>query len=102
MKSYFIRKNSKELQERLSDIGFTICNCCNFENAVWLSICTHHSPPSVHGIGYWDELSPYNSIQGALDEYLKETKKYDCGEDEELFLSKAKELYNVYLQKQNE
>ena len=100
--SCFIRKNSKELQERLSDIGFRICSCCNFENALWLSICTAHTPPSVHGVGYWDETVRFNSVEEVLEDFLQETKKYDCGENEELFIAKSIEIYNVYLQEQNE
>lgn len=98
IESCFIRKNSKELQNALSEIGFRICPCCNFNNAVWLHICTSHTPPSLHGLGYWDETVPFNSVEAVLNDFLQNDKDFDCGEDDELFIRKSKEIYNVYIQ----
>ena len=48
----FIRKNSKELQNKLADIGYSICRCANFANAEWLSTLLING--TVHWKGYFD------------------------------------------------
>lgn len=93
MSSFFIRKNTPELRDKLEAMGYRICPCCTFKNSVWID--AHTDDMSVHGIGYdcgW--VYPY-SIEGTLEFFLKdnaESRKpyYDCGESEELFLSMVK------------
>ena len=99
MKSAFIRKNTKELRDKLEKLGFEICPCTEFENSVWLDICI--SNKSIHGIGYFDEGEmPYiKSQQSALNFFLYENEKSqnpqeDCGEDEDKFLKIAEDIIN--------
>ena len=98
MKSAFIRKNTQELRDKLEKIGFEICPCTKFENAVWLDICV--SNKSIHGVGYFDEGEmPYiKSQKAALDFFLYENEKSnyaeDCEEDEEKFLKIAENIIN--------
>ena len=90
--SYFIRKNTPELRDKLKELRYYICHCTViYKDAVWLEICNWTKKPSVHGIGYGDK-----NIQSALDFFLYENSKsknplIDCGEDEEMFLKIAKE-----------
>lgn len=79
----FIRKNTLELQEKLKEMGYHICPCCNFDNAVWLVNLTQNS--SIHGIGYSDETMPM-TVTEALRQFTAETSAIDCGENEDFFL----------------
>ena len=86
----FIRKNSKELQKKLADIGYSICRCANFEKVEWL-----HTLPingTVHGKGYFDEEMEFHdwTVEKELNRFVIGNPKYvDCGENEELFLAIA-------------
>ena len=52
----FIRKNSKELRDKLKSLGHTICKCCEFDGADWLEVsCNAKMQYSVHGIGYTEK-----------------------------------------------
>lgn len=82
----FIRKNTSELQEKLKEMGYFICPCCNAKNAVWLDNNPHSS--SIHGIGYSDETAPA-TVEEELARFHYETDAIDCGEKEELFLAIA-------------
>lgn len=101
MKCCFIRKNTPELRIKLKELGYYICPCALFKDAVWL-YTSHfskllHNTPSIHGIGYvTEDLTGRKTIQGELDLFLYENEKsenplIDCGEDEEMFLKIAKE-----------
>ena len=81
----FIRKNSKELQDRLRKIGLKICCCCNFEGACWLSFL--HTNGTVHGVGYGNETMPYPQDK-ILELFLgeKDDGEIDCGENEDMFV----------------
>ena len=88
----FIRKNTPELLKKLENLGYRICPCVNFDNAKWLSTCllTDYDP-SVHGIGYEIEGTPYTN-EKALDFFIEDNKnakmpKIDCNENENLFLA---------------
>lgn len=97
-KSYFIRKNTPELRLKLRKLGYNMCPCALFEDSVWLHISFLTSEPTFHGIGYVDEeYTGRKTIQEELDFFLYENSKsknpwIDCGEDEEKFLTLAKEL----------
>ncbi len=86
----YIRKNSKELQNKLKELGYRICPCCDFENAVWLSTLISEpfkGEPSVHGIGYWDKEFEVSTPKQECEDFAKTTSNIDCGENEELFLA---------------
>lgn len=96
----FIRKNTPELREKLRELGYCICKCCTFENAVWLdnffSYDEKNKRADIHGIGYFDAdyEKPGYTVEDALNFYLYENKEYgeqyvDCGENEDLFLALA-------------
>lgn len=93
MSSFFIRKNTPELREKLEAMGYYICPCCTFRNSVWLD--AHTDDMSAHGIGYDSgNVFPYK-LEGELEFFLKDNAEhsypyYDCGESEELFLSMLK------------
>ena len=86
----FIRKNSKELQEKLADIGYSICQCANFANSEWLNTLPING--TVHGKGYFDEEMEFPdwTVEKELRRFVSENPKYiDCGTNEELFLAIA-------------
>ena len=98
----FIRKNTKELQDKLSKLGYDICGCCNFVDAKWLEtsitkLLSIKDKPSVHGIGYEDEELNYNgydTVDKRCNLFLEnnensENKAIDCGTNEDLFLAIA-------------
>lgn len=97
-KSYFIRKNTPELRDKLKELGYHICPCALFEDSVWLHTSFLTDEPIVHGIGFVDEeYTGRKTIQEELDFFLYENSKsqnpwIDCGEEEEKFLTLAKEL----------
>ena len=86
----FIRKNSKELQKKLANIGYDICRCVNFEKVEWL-----HTLPingTVHGKGYFDEEMEFHdwTVEKELNRFVIGNPTYiDCGENEDLFLAIA-------------
>lgn len=86
----FIRKNSKELQKKLADIGYSICQCANFENSVWLDTLPING--TIHGKGYFDaEMEfPDWTVEKELNRFVIDNPQYiDCGTNEELFLAIA-------------
>ena len=86
----FIRKNSKELQKKLADIGYSICRCANFTNAEWINTLPING--TVHGKGYFDaEMEfPDWTVEKELSRFVYENpSSIDCGENEELFLAIA-------------
>ena len=86
----FIRKNSKELQKKLADIGYSICRCVNFTNSEWLHTLTING--TVHGKGYFDEEMEFHdwTVEKELNRFVIGNPKYvDCGTNEELFLDIA-------------
>ena len=88
--SCFIRKNSEELQKKLSDMGYYICPCAKFEDAVWLD--TSKIGGTVHGVGYFDSEIKYTdcTIEKELKRFVNENpEKVDCGINEELFFAIA-------------
>ena len=88
--SCFIRKNSKELQKKLYDIGYIICRCANFTNAEWINTLPING--TVHGKGYFDaEMEfPDWTVEKELSRFVSENPSYiDCEENEELFLAIA-------------
>lgn len=83
----FIRKNTKELRDRLEKLGYKICKCCEFEDAIWLN--NYIPTSSIHGIGYSDKEIG-TSVKESLNLFLEENNNYiDCKENEELFLAIA-------------
>ena len=88
--SCFIRKNSEELKKKLSDMGYYICPCANFEDAVWLD--TSKIGGTVHGVGYFDSEIKYTDCtrEKELKRFISENpEKIDCGINEELFFAIA-------------
>ena len=95
----FIRKNTKELQQKLKNLGYSICKCYNYDNAVWLKtyISNKEGRYEVHGVGYDSDeinLMGYDTIEKRLNFFLDENEKcenkcIDCGTNEELFLAIA-------------
>lgn len=88
----FIRKDTPELRQRLMDLGYSICPCCDFEGSVWLSILPING--TVHGVGFCDStgLSPIDTQEKALAQFLYDSEKdgsIDCGDNEELFIALA-------------
>ena len=86
----FIRKNSKELQNKLADIGYSICRCANFKNSVWLGTLPING--TIHGKGYFDaEIEfPDWTVEKELNRFVSENpKSVDCCTNEELFLAIA-------------
>ena len=86
----FIRKNSKELQEKLANIGYSICRCANFEKVEWLNTLTING--TVHGKGYFDEEMEFHdwTVEKELNRFVIGNPTYiDCGENEDLFLAIA-------------
>ena len=86
----FIRKNSKEIQKKLADIGYSVCRCANFANSEWLSTLPING--TVHGKGYFDaEMEfPDWTVGKELSRFVSENTSYiDCGTNEDLFLAIA-------------
>ena len=90
----FIRKNNKDLLEKLKERGQTICTCCYFDDSVWLENCLENKTYSIHGIGYNVGIGDNWTTEQNLEFFLQENsnnnpkyKSYDCGENEELFLN---------------
>lgn len=87
----FIRKNTPELREKLKQRGVSLCSCCKFPDAVWLSNCIENIWYTIHGVGYTDETMGIETTEEVLSLYLAENqgpnKHYDCKENEELFLA---------------
>lgn len=81
----YIRKNTKELRDRLKEIGYTICKCCYFNDAVWLDTLPQNG--TAHGVGYVSE--GVKSQEEELSRYVAEDNGIDCGDNDELFLSIA-------------
>lgn len=74
MKDFFIRKNTNSILNRLKDMGFILCPCCNYINSICLEV--HSKEKIVHGIDF---------IELKLD-------GIDCGEDEDYFFEIAKKV----------
>jgi hypothetical protein len=93
--SYFIRKNTPKLRDKLKELGYHICPCALFEDSVWLHTSFLTDEPTVHGIGFVDEeYTGRKTIQEELDFFLYENSKsqnpwIDCGDNEELFITLA-------------
>ena len=86
----FIRKNSKELQEKLANIGYDICRCVNIEKVEWLNTLPING--TVHGKGYFDEEMEFHdwTVEKELNRFVIGNPTYiDCGENEDLFLAIA-------------
>ena len=94
----FIRKNTKELRNKLKNMGYTICPCTEYENAVWLDILDLNN--SIHGVGFVEEdLTGRKTVQAELDFFLYENSNsknpaIDCNDNEEKFITIAKEIIN--------
>jgi hypothetical protein len=89
----FIRKNTKELRDKLSKMGRRICISAEFEDSIWLAAYNHDNGEEVHGVGYVDhDISPFDNTDEVLNYFLEENKQtnvpfIDCEENDELFLS---------------
>ena len=88
--SCFIRKNTSQLQNKLADIGYSICRCANFTNAEWLNTLPMNG--TIHGKGYFDAEMEFAdwTVEKELSRFVSDNPKYvDCGENEDLFLAIA-------------
>lgn len=75
-----IRKNTPELREKLSDLGYKIAPYQYFEERKRGILCR----PAL-AVGVPDDCTDFN-----LDEYLKNNPQIiDCGKNEDLFLAIA-------------
>lgn len=92
------KKNTKKIQNKLHDLGYSLCSCCDFEYAVWLdtSIDDEKGHGSVHGVGYSGDSDTGDTVEDRLNFYLSENEKskgknkfIDCGENEDLFFAIA-------------
>lgn len=93
-RGFFIRKNTKELRNKLVELGHLVCKCAEFEDARWLHI-SKYGDNGFHGVGYRDESLGLNmSVEDVLNYFEKETKDFDCGTNEELFIALAALLAN--------
>lgn len=89
----FIRKNTPELRSKLKELGYDICCCTEIKDAYWLNTFLLDKTPSVHGIGYLDEVEPL-TLEKRLQCFLEDNARsehpvIDCGINEELFLALA-------------
>ena len=83
----FIRKNTQELRDELERLGYDLCQCTRFGDAVWLD---SYASGTIHGVGYYDDCFPFNSVGECIEFFLKDAEKdnlYDCGDNENLFLA---------------
>lgn len=89
----FIRKNTKELRDKLSKMGRRIWISAEFEDSIWLAAYNHDNGEEVHGVGYVDhDISPFDNTDEVLNYFLEENKQtsnplIDCEGNEDLFLS---------------
>jgi len=86
----FIRINTLELRNKLKDLGYKICVCCEFKDAKWINNLIFNS--TIHGIGYSDETRLLNNwtVEDELNLFLEENTRYiDCGTNINLFLAIA-------------
>lgn len=85
----YIRKNTPFLRNKLKQLGHTLCVCTEFEGAKTLTVTNKPEVyRSVHGWGYNAEY-PALTQEEILEDFYKTTDKYDCGENDELFLALA-------------
>lgn len=100
MKTYFIRKNTPELLEKIERLGVLPCICAKFEGWGWLVFDEY----GVHGIssdqcdidGHYDgDLNIDFSYNNFLSEIGSDYT--DCGENEEMFLNYIKDNMNNIL-----
>ena len=85
--SAFLRKNSEEILNKLGYYGVSICSCCRFPGARWINSCPENEYYLIHGLGYTDdEIFPWITTDQILSDYEKNTKDFDCGENEDLFI----------------
>lgn len=85
-----IWKNTKKLKNKLKDLGYHICKCTNFDDAIILKNCIDNG--TIHGFGYYDESSGFVNKNEMLKQFKNDCKKtniIDCGVNEELFLALA-------------
>lgn len=85
-----IWKNTKKLKSKLEDLGYKICCCTDFKDAIILNNCILNG--TIHGVGYFDESSGFVNKNELLEQYKKDLKKtntIDCGVNEQLFLALA-------------
>ena len=76
-------------------MGYCICPCTEFQNAVWLD--AHSDNMSAHGIGYDSGVVYPYTLEGELEFFLRDNAEHgeplqDCGESEELFIEMARIL----------
>lgn len=87
----FIRKNSKDLQNKLADIGYSICQCANFTNAEWINTLPING--TVHGkVFFYVDMGNSDcwTVEKELIRFVSENPSYiDCGKNEDLFLAIA-------------
>ena len=85
----YIRKNTPSIRRKLKQLGHTLCVCTEFDGAAVLTVTNKPDVyRSVHGWGYTAEY-PALTQEEILDDFYKTTDKYDCGENEDLFLALA-------------
>lgn len=90
IKGCFLRTNSKEIQERLKEIGLSICTCVEFPESVWLVCHKTTMTYDIHGVGYEED----GSIKLSLENFLKAHKEdlIDCGMKDGYFIKLAKNM----------
>lgn len=77
--SAFIRKNTPELREKLTELGYTLCICCNFPEG-WLFVSPSNG---AHRIDEEEQPEFLADIKDRPNEMI------DSGKNENLFLALA-------------
>lgn len=88
MIKWFIRKNTPELREKLKELGYYVCICCEFKDNIWLNTFEYGDRKEIHGIGCWKD--EYDNQEQAINAFLEYHSEGDCGDNEELFLERIK------------
>lgn len=92
----FLRANSPEIRKKLEENGVSVCICCTFPTAEWISYCAA-TINRVHGVypgddeDEWGTEGLFGNGSNFKDVFLADHKDYvDCGEDVELFIETIK------------
>lgn len=89
----YIRQNNDQIINALKDLGYNICECAYFKESKWIRLLNmnHQYNGSAHGVGYFDEATypEAGDVEKSLNNFARETKDIDCGNDIALFLELA-------------
>jgi hypothetical protein len=95
-KIVFITDNSKEIRNKLKEAEFTICDCAEFEDSIWLTYHPDYKMSfDIHGTGYtdkgdWEEKYP------PLERIKIRLKEFGYYSEEREFYNTVEEFLNKY------